>query len=50
VERAVETARPVIDRHKHELSVSLPEAPIWLHADPTRLEQVLVNLLSNAAK
>jgi PAS domain S-box-containing protein len=50
VERAVETARPVIDRHEHELSVSLPEAPIWLHADPTRLEQVLVNLLSNAAK
>jgi CheY-like chemotaxis protein/anti-sigma regulatory factor (Ser/Thr protein kinase) len=30
--------------------VSLPEAPIWLHADPMRLVQVVVNLLSNASK
>jgi len=28
----------------------MPEAPIWLHAEPTRLEQVVVNLLNNAAK
>jgi CheY-like chemotaxis protein/anti-sigma regulatory factor (Ser/Thr protein kinase) len=28
----------------------LPDEPIWLHADPTRLEQVVVNLLNNAAK
>jgi CheY-like chemotaxis protein len=30
--------------------VSLPAEPIWLQADPTRLEQVVVNLLNNAAK
>jgi CheY-like chemotaxis protein/anti-sigma regulatory factor (Ser/Thr protein kinase) len=30
--------------------VSLPTEPIWLHADAARLEQVVVNLLSNAAK
>ncbi len=50
VGRAVETARPVIEQRRHELTVSLPPEPIWLHADPARLEQVLVNLLSNAAK
>ncbi len=49
-ERAVDTTRPLIERKKHELSVSLPPSPVWLHADPTRLEQVAVNLLNNAAK
>jgi CheY-like chemotaxis protein len=50
VNRAVETARPFIDSRKHELSVSLPAEAIWLDADPARLEQVVVNLLNNAAK
>ena len=50
VERAVESARPLIARRRHELSVTLPPEPIWLHADSTRLEQVVVNLLNNAAK
>jgi len=50
VERAVETARPVIDQRRHELTVSVSPDPIWLNADPTRMEQVVVNLLTNAAK
>ena len=50
VERAVETARPLIDQRKHELTVSLPPDPIWLYADASRLEQVVTNLLTNAAK
>lgn len=50
VDRAVESARPLIDRRKHELSVTLPAEPLWLTGDPTRLEQVVVNLLNNAAK
>jgi CheY-like chemotaxis protein len=49
-EHAVETARPLIDQRKHELTVSLPPDPIWLYADASRLEQVLTNLLTNAAK
>jgi PAS domain S-box-containing protein len=50
VERAVETASPLMDQRRHELTVSLPPQPIWLYADAARLEQVVVNLLTNAAK
>jgi len=49
-ERAVEAVRPLIDERRHELTVSLPPQPIWLHADAARLEQIIVNLLVNAAK
>jgi PAS domain S-box-containing protein len=50
VENAVATVRSLIDQRKHELTVSLPTKAIWLHADAARLEQVVVNLLTNAAK
>ncbi|MEI8383939.1 MAG: PAS domain S-box protein [Planctomycetota bacterium] len=50
VNGAIETARPLITQRRHDLSVIVPEEPIWLFADAARLEQVLVNLLSNAAK
>jgi PAS domain S-box-containing protein len=50
VEHAVATVRSLIDQHKHELTVSLPAQAIWIHADAARLEQVVVNLLTNAAK
>lgn len=50
VAQAVEISRPVIDARKHELSVSLPQEPLWLNGDETRLGQVLANLLNNAAK
>src|SRR5688572_18897252 len=47
---AIETARPLIDSRHHELTVALPQAPVWLEADAVRLAQVLSNLLTNAAK
>jgi signal transduction histidine kinase len=50
VSRAVETTTPLLSSRNHELVVALPPEPVWLEADPTRLEQVLANLLNNAAK
>src|SRR5262249_55420074 len=50
VESAIESARPLIDRAGHALNISLPSEPIVIHADGTRLAQVLLNLLNNAAK
>jgi PAS domain S-box-containing protein len=50
VRQAVETARPLIDDRRHRLVVTLPPGPVRLEGDPTRLEQVLWNLLNNAAK
>jgi signal transduction histidine kinase len=48
--RAVESSQPLIDSRQHQLDIDLPSAPIYLAADPARLEQILCNLLNNAAK
>jgi PAS domain S-box-containing protein len=50
VQRAVEGTRSLIESRAHELSVDLPAEPVRLDADPTRLEQIVSNLLDNAAK
>jgi two-component system CheB/CheR fusion protein len=50
VERAVAATRPVVEERRHALTVDVAAAPIPLNVDATRVEQVLVNLLSNAAK
>jgi PAS domain S-box-containing protein len=47
---AVETVRPVIEERKHRLDVALPAVVLPVRGDPTRLEQIAVNLLTNAAK
>jgi signal transduction histidine kinase len=50
VAEALETTRGFIDARRHVESVSLPETPLWLEADPTRVTQIVGNLLDNAAK
>ena len=47
---AVEAVRSLIEAQGQELKVTLPPEPLALEADPTRLAQVVANLLSNAAK
>jgi signal transduction histidine kinase len=50
VSNAIETLESAINERHHRLSTVLPDAPLWLHADPWRLEQVFVNLLANALR
>jgi len=52
VESAVAASRAAVAGRRHDLTItnSSPGSPLEMHADPTRLEQVVVNLLTNAAK
>ncbi len=50
VNRAVDSCRAVIDGCGHELTVALNPPDLRVEADPLRLEQVIVNLLTNASK
>jgi len=47
---AVETSLPLIDAGQHQLEVDVPETPLMVDADITRIAQVVANLLNNAAK
>src|SRR5580704_14526790 len=47
---ATEATAHLLAARGHRLTVSLPAGPVSLLADPVRLEQVLINLLANAAK
>jgi signal transduction histidine kinase len=47
---ATGTVGHLLTTRGHRLAVSLPTEPVFLVADPLRLEQVLTNLLANAAK
>jgi Na+/proline symporter/nitrogen-specific signal transduction histidine kinase len=50
VQQAVATTAELFRERRTQVTVSLPDAPLVLLADPDRLTQVLLNLLSNAAK
>ncbi len=50
VDHALESVQAAVEERKHRVAVTLPPEPVEILGDPVRLEQILVNLLSNAAK
>jgi signal transduction histidine kinase/DNA-binding response OmpR family regulator len=50
IERAVESTQPLLEERRHAVEVHVPREPVRVLADATRVEQVLANLLNNAAK
>jgi two-component system CheB/CheR fusion protein len=49
IEAAIESTAPRLAERRITLDVSIPTTPFPVHGDPNRLQQVVVNLLSNAA-
>ena len=47
---SVEALRALVDERQQQIHVSIPEKTLLLIADPTRMEQILSNLLINAAR
>jgi PAS domain S-box-containing protein len=50
LEASTEAVQTLMAQQRHELSLSTPREEIYVEADPARLEQMIVNLLTNAAK
>lgn len=50
VETALDLSRPMMETAQHQLTVHMPETPIRLNMDVTRIAQAVGNLLNNAAK
>ncbi len=50
IARAVANTSPLVQLRRHQLSLSLPPGPLPVEGDATRLEQIISNLLSNAAR
>jgi PAS domain S-box-containing protein len=47
--KAIEQTSPLFEHSRHTLRVDVP-SDLYVHGDPTRLAQIVANLLSNAAK
>jgi CheY-like chemotaxis protein len=50
VSDAVDAVSTEVRAARHELEINLPSQPVWLHVDPDRVIQMLVNLLTNATR
>lgn len=47
---AIETTQPLVDAAGHSLTATMPDGPLWVYGDFTRLAQAFANLLNNAVK
>jgi two-component system, chemotaxis family, CheB/CheR fusion protein len=50
VYHVLDAVRPISERREQELTLTLPTVPVYVDADPTRLGQIIGNLLNNACK
>jgi PAS domain S-box-containing protein len=50
LDRAIEVVRPLVQNRRHRLMVQESPQRIFVDGDPVRLEQIITNLLANAAK
>lgn len=50
IEQSVKSILPMVKDHQQDLVIDLPKEPLWLHADPVRIDQIIKNLLNNAIK
>jgi PAS domain S-box-containing protein len=50
LDSAVQTVEPLVAERQHTLDMIIDRGNLWVDADPTRLEQIIINLLTNAAK
>jgi signal transduction histidine kinase len=50
IREAVEMTRHQIESRQHQLSLHLPDETIYVHGDAIRVNQIIVNLLTNSVK
>ena len=50
INQVTRVIKPLIDKKKHKLIIQMTPGPLSVDADPTRLKQIIGNLLTNAAK
>jgi signal transduction histidine kinase/ActR/RegA family two-component response regulator len=50
LDSAAQTVKPLVEERNHTMEMAIDRGHLWVNADPARLEQVVINLLTNAAK